>query len=221
MTEPRDPETHSQTPTFDSAFQGGLETLFRWRRDVRHFRTDSLPHGLAEHLLTMADLAPSVGNSQPWRFIQVNTEDTRARIIADFERCNAQALANQDPGRQDLYARLKLEGLRASPLHLAVFCDEGTDQGHGLGQDTMPETRRYSVVMAIHTLWLAARAKGVGVGWVSILNPREVARILETPPDWTFVAYLCIGWPRDNTEVPELERLGWQARRGKVETVER
>jgi 5,6-dimethylbenzimidazole synthase len=176
---------------------------------------------MVEHLLAMADLAPSVGNSQPWRFIQVKTETSRARVIADFEACNAQALTNQDPDRQDLYANLKLEGLRASPLQLAVFCDEGTEQGHGLGQETMPETRRYSVVMAIHTLWLAARAQGVGVGWVSILNPAEIARILQTPPAWAFVAYLCIGWPRDYTEVPELERLGWQARRGQVETVER
>ncbi|MCF8479164.1 MAG: 5,6-dimethylbenzimidazole synthase [Rhodospirillum sp.] len=215
------PDSHTETPSFDSVFRGELETLFRWRRDVRHFRRDPLPKGMVEHLLAMADLAPSVGNSQPWRFLQVTTEDSRARVVANFEDCNAQALANQDPDRQDLYASLKLEGLRASPVHLAVFCDEGTEQGHGLGQETMPETRRYSVVMAIHTLWLAARAQGVGVGWVSILNPADVARILNTPPDWTFVAYLCVGWPQDYTEVPELERLGWQARRTQMETVAR
>jgi 5,6-dimethylbenzimidazole synthase len=203
----------TQAPTFDDAFRGELDTLFRWRRDVRRFRPDPLPEGLVETLLATADLAPSVGNSQPWRFLAVVDADRRAAIIANFEACNARALSRQAPDRQDLYASLKLEGLRESPVHLAVFCDEGTDQGHGLGQETMPETRRYSVVMAIHTLWLAARARGLGVGWVSILSPEAVSRTLETPPDWAFVAYLCVGWPQEYAEVPELERLGWQARR--------
>ncbi len=199
-------------PTFDAPFRETLDALFRWRRDVRRFRRDPLPPGTLDRLLDTANLAPSVGNSQPWRFLSVSDADQRAGIIGDFESCNATALAGQAAERKDLYARLKLEGLREAPEQLAVFCDDGTHQGYGLGQETMPETRRYSVVMAIHTFWLAARAEGIGVGWVSILTPDTVGHLLGTPPDWTFVAYLCVGYPEEDHLVPELERLGWQAR---------
>jgi len=97
-------------------------------------------------------------------------------------------------------------------VQLAVFADETTERGAGLGRQTMPETLRYSVVGAVHTLWLAARAEGVGVGWVSILEPEVVTRVLEAPADWTLVAYLCLGWPVEEHLDPELERAGWQAR---------
>ena len=110
------------------------------------------------------------------------------------------------------YAALKLAGLREAPVHLAVFCDETTPTGHGLGRQTMPEMLRYSVVCAVHTLWLAAQARGLGVGWVSILDPVAVRDCLDVWPDWTLVAYLCIGWPQEAHAVPELERRGWQER---------
>ncbi|MEX0760200.1 MAG: 5,6-dimethylbenzimidazole synthase, partial [Tistlia sp.] len=116
--------------------------------------------------------------------------------------------------RRALYARLKLADLEDAPVQLAVFCDEATGQGHGLGQATMPETRRYSVVQAVQTLWLALRAEGVGLGWVSILEPGALARDLAVAADWRFVAYLCIGWPEEPAVVPELERAGWQGRTG-------
>ncbi|ABC24330.1 cob(II)yrinic acid a,c-diamide reductase [Rhodospirillum rubrum F11] len=200
-------------PLFDPSFRDGLDALFQWRRDVRHFRKDPIDEETVARLLACADLAPSVGNSQPWRFVRVDDGARRGVIIDDFTRCNAAARALQPEERQDAYARLKLEGLREAPLQLAVFCDEATDQGHGLGQATMPETRRYSVVMAIHTLWLAARARGLGVGWVSVLDPQTVTAALDVPAEWAFVAYLCIGWPREEHPIPELERLGWQSRR--------
>ncbi|HNB29047.1 MAG TPA: nitroreductase family protein, partial [Alphaproteobacteria bacterium] len=85
-------------------------------------------------------------------------------------------------------------------------------QGAGLGRQTMPETLRYSAVLAVHTLWLAARVRGLGVGWVSILDPQAAARKLDVPQDWTLVAYLCLGWPTEEHDQPELQRLGWQAR---------
>ena len=97
-------------------------------------------------------------------------------------------------------------------MHLAVFCDEATELGHGLGARTMPETRRYSSVCALHTFWLAARACGLGVGWVSILDPAEFARLLDVPAAWAFVGYLCVGWPEEANSTPELERAGWQRR---------
>ena len=111
-----------------------------------------------------------------------------------------------------LYARLKLEGLTLAPVHLAVCADEGTATGHRLGRATMPETLRYSVVAAVQTFWLAARAEGLGVGWVSILDPAAVCRELDLPSDWTLVAYLCIGWPQEEHDDPELERHGWETR---------
>ena len=99
-------------------------------------------------------------------------------------------------------------------MQLAVFCDRATDQGLGLGCRTMPEMLEYSVAAMVSTFWLAARASGLGVGWVSILDPAEVARVLETPPAWKLVAYLCVGWPEEEHLDPELERHQWQRRTG-------
>jgi 5,6-dimethylbenzimidazole synthase len=179
-------------PEFDEAFAERLDLLLRWRRDVRHFRTDALPEGALEALVARAALAPSVGNSQPWRFVRVAEPARRAAVKADFERCNAIALSGQDGERAKSYSALKLAGLDRAPEHLAVFCDDGTLSGHGLGRATMPETLRYSAVGAVSALWLAARARGIGIGWVSILEPANVAAILEVPPAWSLVAYLCV-----------------------------
>src|SRR3954467_15531082 len=200
-------------PVFDPAFRDRLADLFAWRRDVRRFRSDALPKGMLEHLLDLACLAPSVGLSQPWRFVIVNAPDRPRAIRANFERCNADALAAQPSERQGQYARLKLAGLDEAPCHLAVFADHSTDQGHGLGRRTMPEVIEYSVVMAIHTLWLAARAEGIGLGWVSILNPEQVKADLEVASEWTFLGYLCLGYPEAEDDCPTLERDGWEQRR--------
>lgn len=201
-------------PTFDSAFQERLTELFRWRRDVRRFRTDPLPAAVLDDLLVAACLAPSVGLSEPWRFVLVEDAARRAAIAANFERENTAALAAYEDSRARLYARLKLAGLDDAPVQLAVFADESTDQGAGLGRRTMPEMLRYSVVTAVHTLWLAARARGIGVGWVSILDPDAVAAALDVPPDWRLVAYLCIGYPVAEHVEPELELHRWQHRTG-------
>lgn len=198
------------TQSFDAAFQAQLDQLLRWRRDVRHFRRDPLPEGTLEELVERACLAPSVGNSQPWRFVAVESPERRDAIRAEFEACNAEALAAQPEQRAEAYAALKLAGLAEAPLHLAVFCDETTEAGHGLGRATMPETLRASAMGAVFALWLAARARGIGVGWVSILRAAEVAGILETPKGWSLVAYLCIGYPDAEDDTPELERRGWQ-----------
>jgi 5,6-dimethylbenzimidazole synthase len=187
--------------------------LLRWRRDVRHFRDRPLAPGVVEALVAAVDLTPSVGLSQPWRLVLVDDAGRRGAIRASFERCNHAALADQPADRAARYARLKLAGLEQAPCHLAVFADEGTAQGHGLGRRTMPETLAYSAVMAVHTLWLAARTIGVGVGWVSILDPAETATILDVPASWRFIAYLCIGYPDGDSDVPELEREGWERRR--------
>lgn len=205
-------ESEPQPPSFDAGFKAKFAELVRWRRDVRRFRSEPIDPHLIERLLELAAHAPSVGLSQPWRFVLVETPERRAAIRANFARANELALNGYAGERQARYAQLKLEGLAQAPVHLVVCADETTEVGHGLGRQTMPETIRYSVVAAIQTLWLAARAEGLGVGWVSILDPDAARTTLDLPPEWALVAYLCIGWPEEEHEVPELERHNWEKR---------
>ncbi len=205
---------HTTGPVFDDTFRANLLELFRWRRDVRRFRPEPVPAELLDWLLDVASLAPSVGLSEPWRLVTVDDPARRAAVRASFEACNAQALAAQPLAAQaGAYARLKLAGLDEAPCQFAVFAEPDPRQGHGLGRATMPETTAYSAVMAVHTLWLAARALGLGLGWVSILDPADIAAALDVPPGWVFVGYFCLGYPQAADEVPELERLGWEHRR--------
>jgi 5,6-dimethylbenzimidazole synthase len=197
---------------FGHPFQAELAELLAWRRDVRHFRSDPVPEAVVDRLLDLACLAPSVGNSQPWRFVDVASAARRAAIIENYQAANAQALSGYRGERAALYASLKLSGLQEAPVQLAVFSDETTGQGLGLGRATMPETLRYSAVIAVHTLWLAARARGLGLGWVSIIDPVAATKSLEVPESWSFVAYLCIGWPIEDHAEPELQQRGWQSR---------
>jgi 5,6-dimethylbenzimidazole synthase len=199
-------------PVFPPAFTEQLGTLLAWRRDVRHFQTLPLPVGTLDHLLDRASLAPSVGNSQPWRFVRVLSAERRSAIIAHVEAENRQAAAIYDDDAHAAYHALKLHGLNEAPEHLAAFCQIDPAAGHGLGRQTMPETLVYSVVMAIHTLWLAARAIGVGMGWISIVDPAAMNNLLDAPEDWRFVALLCLGYPAQESETPELVRRRWQDR---------
>jgi 5,6-dimethylbenzimidazole synthase len=202
-----------RTINFDDTFRAQLRDLLIWRRDVRQFRRDPLPGGTLEALVELACLAPSVGLSQPWRFVIVESEARRAAIRENFQACNAAALTAQSEDRASLYARLKLAGLGEAPGHLAVFADRSTAQGHGLGRHTMPEMIEYSAVTAVHTIWLAARALGIGMGWVSILDPQVVAALLDVPPDWKFIGYFCLGYAQADNTTPELEQNGWECRR--------
>jgi 5,6-dimethylbenzimidazole synthase len=199
-------------PVFSDDFRAKLRQLFLWRRDVRRFRSAPLAPGALERLIDAARLAPSVGLSQPWRFVTVDDAARRAAIIANFNRCNAEALSAYEGPAGALYARLKLAGLRDAPCHLAVFVDEDTPQGHGLGRRTMPEMLRYSVVGAICHMWLAARAEGIGMGWVSIIDPLDVRDALDLPSAWRLIGYFCLGYPEREDDRPELEREGWERR---------
>ena len=201
-------------PDFNDNFCNKLTELLEWRRDVRQFKTDPLPDGTLDELLDLACLAPSVGNSQPWRYVLVESDAKKKEIKENFERTNAQALEGYDGEKAQLYASLKLSGMDRAPIQLAVFAHEETDQGHGLGHQSMPEMLRYSAVLSVHTLWLAARAKGIGLGWVSIIDPDAVKQTLEVPNEWTLVAYCCIGYPTEEKDTPELVTLGWQDRLG-------
>jgi 5,6-dimethylbenzimidazole synthase len=212
MERARDLSLESRHPPFDAEFRERLYALLKWRRDVRRFKRAPLSSGTIERLISIACLSPSVGLSEPWRFVLVEDEARRACIRQCFEDCNREALEMQSPDRAALYARLKLAGLDDAPCQLAVFADHATAQGKGLGRLTMPETLDYSVVIAIHTLWLAARAEGLGLGWVSILDPARIASILEVPQDWTFIGHLCVGYPLEEDDIPALQREGWEHR---------
>jgi 5,6-dimethylbenzimidazole synthase len=201
------------TAIFDHAFRARLRELLVWRRDVRRFRREVLPSGALEELIELACLAPSVGLSQPWRFVIVEDATARAAVRKNFETSNINALAAQSAQRAGLYARLKLAGLDEAPEHFAVFADRSTEQGHGLGRHTMPEMIEYSAVTAVHTIWLAARAQGIGMGWVSILDPKAIAAILDVPQDWKFIGYFCLGYPQAEETIPDLEQAGWEQRR--------
>jgi 5,6-dimethylbenzimidazole synthase len=198
--------------SYSQAFRAELRDLMVWRRDVRRFRTDPVEAAVLDRCLSAFDLAPSVGLSEPWRLIRVESPAARAAALANFESANAQALQGFDGEKAALYAGLKLSGMREAPVHLAVFCDDATRKGSGLGAATMPETRAYSTVTAIGFFWLAARAEGLGVGWVSILDPDRLTRDLDVPGDWRLVGYLCIGWPETCDDTPELARQGWEDR---------
>jgi 5,6-dimethylbenzimidazole synthase len=198
---------------FDAAFRERLHDLLVWRRDVRRFRTDPLPAGTLERLFEVAMLAPSVGLSQPWRFIVVDDPARRAAVRDVFAVCNADALASYAGERAAQYAELKLEGLREAPCQFAVFTDHATAAGHGLGRRTMPETADYSAVAAISMMWLAARAEDIGMGWISIVDPARMSDILDVPASWRFIGYFCLGYPQEESDRPALDRAGWESRR--------
>jgi len=192
----------------------GLINLLQLRRDVRHFRADPLPEGTVKRLVEAACLAPSVGFCQPWRFVSVQSLDKRNEVINHYvsEKEEAGGIY-QDKSIASAYKNLKLAGLQEAPEHMAIFAVQDPERGHGLGRQTMPESVVYSVVAAIQNLWLAARCEGIGIGWVSILDPPRVVEILEVPDSWQLIAYLCLGYPVEGHETtPLLERLDWERR---------
>ena len=200
--------------TFSKAFQSDLKDLMRWRRDVRRFRPDPVDEALLQECLDAFLLAPSVGLSEPWRVIRVESDAARAAALDNFSAANDDALRGYSGNKAKLYAGLKLSGMQDAPVQLAVFCDEATDKGAGLGAGTMPEMRRYSVVSAIMLFWLAVRARGLGLGWVSILDPDRLCRDLDVTEGWQLIGYFCLGWPDSVDDRPELELSGWETRRG-------
>lgn len=199
--------------TFSDAFRDDLTRLMKWRRDVRHFRTDPVDEALLQECLDAFLMAPSVGLSEPWRLVRVESPQARNAALENFRTENAKALQGYSGDKAALYANLKLSGMAEAPVQFAIYCDDGTDKGAGLGARTMPETRRYSVVGAINLFWLAARARGLGLGWVSVLDAERLNRDLEVPEGWSLIGYLCIGYPQENSDSPELELKGWETRR--------
>jgi 5,6-dimethylbenzimidazole synthase len=203
----------TKAPGFDEDARHAVYRAIRERRDVRRgFLPEPMPDELLDKLLEAAHNAPSVGLMQPWRFIIVRDLDVRRSVHTIFLDANQQALAGYQGERQQSYADMKLEGILEAPQNLCIVCDSESSQGHRLGRRTMPETALYSAVCAVQNLWLAARAEGIGVGWVSILEPNLLRRALKIPEHITPVAYLCLGYVDAFAEQPELERSGWEKR---------
>ena len=198
---------------FSIAERSAVYRALRERRDVRAgYLSQPIDDTTLYRLLSAAHQAPSVGFMQPWRFIVVRSEALRTAVHGIFKRANTEAAARYQGDRKELYSRLKLEGLLEAPQHLCVLCDEENDRGHYLGRNSMPETSIYSVVCAIQNLWLAARTEGIGVGWISILDPLAIKKLLRIPARSQLVAYLCLGYVREFSAVPDLERDGWEQR---------
>jgi 5,6-dimethylbenzimidazole synthase len=189
-----------------------LREIILHRRDVRggHFIDKPLGQQEIDQLLMAALHAPSVGFSQPWNFVLISDKAIRQQVRESFNEVNAGAQADFGK-RRDQYANLKLEGILEAPVNMAVFYTPSS--GPVLGQTAMPETGLYSVVCAVQNMWLMARALNIGLGWVSILDPEKVCRILNAPPGHQLVAYLCIGYTDGFYSRPELEILEWEKRR--------
>ena len=184
------------------------------RRDVRaQFKDDPIPDDVLLRILDAAHHAPSVGFSQPWNFIIIKDIDTRRRIKESFERERLKAaMLIDDISKKEKYLSFKLEGILDAPVNICVTYDPDRFGPFIIGKPSMPETGVYSVCLAIQNLWLAARAEGLGVGWVSILSKDDLRSILNIPKHVMPIAYLCIGYVTHFEDKPDLERLGWLKR---------
>jgi len=191
----------------------GVYRAIRERRDVRSgFLPEPLDDEVLGRLLEAAHHAPSVGLMQPWRFILIRTLEIRKAIHDIFLRSNQAALDTYEGDRAKKYASLKLEGILEAPQNLCVVCNPESERGHRLGRHSMPEMALYSAVCAVQNLWLAARAEGVGVGWVSVLDKDALKKLLKIPADIVPVAYLCLGYIDHFSAEPDLEQAGWERR---------
>lgn len=198
---------------FSDAERDGVYRAIFERRDVRsQFLPEPIPADVLERLLRAAHHAPSVGFMQPWDFIVVEDPAIKREVKALHAQANAQAAHNYRDERAELYRQLKLEGIVESPINLCITCDRSRGGEHVLGRNTMLDADLFSACLAVQNLWLAARAEGIGVGWVSILEPRELARVLGLPDGVEPLAYLCLGYVSQFLERPELETRGWRSR---------
>ena len=198
---------------FSDAERAAVYRAIFQRRDVRgQFLPDPIGDEVLARLLQAAHAAPSVGLMQPWNFILIRSPEVRAEIRAAFAQANDEARAMFPAERQALYSELKLEGITESPLNLCITCDRARGGAVVLGRTHDRDTDLYSTVCAVQNLWLAARAEGIGVGWVSIFRDADLRRILRLPDHVVPVAYLCLGHVRELYDQPELQARGWAAR---------
>lgn len=197
---------------FSETEKAGLYRAIHERRDMRRFRSDEVPAATLVRILQAAHHAPSVGFMQPWDFVLIRDRAVREQVHAAFRRANVEAQQQFEGQRQEQYAALKLEGILESALNICVTCDRSRFGPVVLGRTCQPDMDLYSTVCAVQNLWLAARAEGIGVGWVSIIRTDELAHILNLPPAVVPVAYLCLGYVDEFPDQPELQTANWLPR---------
>lgn len=204
---------------FEKQEEETLRQIMRWRRDVRgnRFLAEKLREEDLDAIIEAALLAPSVGYSQPWRMVMIDDSETREAVLENFRRVNEEAAREFAGSRGDLYSSLKLEGIQEASHLMAVFYHEG--DGPILGQYSMKEAGPYSVVCAIQNMWLMARARNIGLGWVSIVDQLSLSELLGAPPKHKLVALLCLGYVDEFPEEPELKTKGWGSAKSRDELV--
>ncbi|GAA2444173.1 nicotinate-nucleotide--dimethylbenzimidazole phosphoribosyltransferase [Streptomyces mauvecolor] len=211
---PEDPEQAPAAPGYDDAEREAVLRVMRERRDIRNgFRGDPIPHEVLLRVLEAAHTAPSVGHSQPWDFVVIRSAETR-RTMHELAQRQREAYAKSLPkGRAKQFKELKIEAILETPVNIVVTADPTRGGRHTLGRYTQPQMAPYSSALAVENLWLAARAEGLGVGWVSFFDEREMVRALGLPEHLEVVAYLCVGYVDEFPEEPELMQAGWSKRR--------
>ncbi|MEU9419459.1 nicotinate-nucleotide--dimethylbenzimidazole phosphoribosyltransferase [Streptomyces sp. NPDC048272] len=199
---------------YDEAERDAIQRVMRERRDIRKgFRSDPIPHEVLLRVLEAAHTAPSVGHSQPWDFVVIRSAETR-RTMHELAQRQREAYAKSLPkGRAKQFKELKIEAILDTPVNIVVTADPTRGGRHTLGRHTQPQMAPYSSALAVENLWLAARAEGIGVGWVSFFDEREMVRELGLPEHLEVVAYLCVGYVDEFPEEPELAQAGWSQRR--------
>ncbi|MDC2956219.1 nicotinate-nucleotide--dimethylbenzimidazole phosphoribosyltransferase [Streptomyces gilvifuscus] len=206
--------TGPAAPAYDDAEREAVLKVMRERRDIRNgFRSDPIPHEVLLRVLEAAHTAPSVGHSQPWDFVVIRSADTR-RSMHELAMRQRDAYAKSLPkGRAKQFKELKIEAILDTPVNIVVTADPTRGGRHTLGRHTQPQMAPYSAALAVENLWLAARAEGLGVGWVSFFDEREMVRALGLPEHLEVIAYLCVGYVDEFPDEPELMQAGWSKRR--------
>ncbi|MFF7165727.1 nicotinate-nucleotide--dimethylbenzimidazole phosphoribosyltransferase [Streptomyces sp. NPDC008086] len=206
--------TGPAAPAYDDAEREAVLKVMRERRDIRNgFRSDPIPHEVLLRVLEAAHTAPSVGHSQPWDFVVIRSADTR-HTMHELAMRQRDAYAKSLPkGRAKQFKELKIEAILDTPVNIVVTADPTRGGRHTLGRHTQPQMAPYSAALAVENLWLAARAEGLGVGWVSFFDEREMVRTLGLPEHLEVIAYLCVGYVDEFPDEPELMQAGWSKRR--------
>ncbi|MDY0322226.1 MAG: 5,6-dimethylbenzimidazole synthase [Arcobacteraceae bacterium] len=197
--------------------QQTLKQIITARRDIRgnRFNNKEISKEILNELLNSANNAPSVGFSQPWEFVVIKDDDKRNEVYKEFEKQNKKAKKIFDS--REMYKSLKLEGIKESYLNIAVLYKK--PKSDILGQTVQKKMGQYSVVCAIQNLWLSARSYNIGVGWVSILRPKKIKKILQIPKEYKLIGYLCVGYVDTFLDTPELETLGWEKKKSVEEVL--
>lgn len=198
---------------FEYEQKTGVYKAIMQRRDIRaQFTSDPVSDEILDKLLRAAHHAPSVGFMQPWNFLIIRDNDTKNKVHMGFQRAHDESAGMFAGDKKEKYQGFKLEGIRESPVNLLVTCDRARTGPVVIGRTVQPEMDLYSTVCAVQNLWLAARAEGIGVGWVSIIHEQELRNIFKLPDSVVVIAYLCIGHVSHFPEMPELEKAGWLPR---------